>query len=107
MTAAPTPRQQRPERKIDVGQLFDKLPPSAIQAECAVLGSMILDWRVCGEVVQIIKSAEDFYKPAHAAVYQALIELYNQVQSIDMVQLTQKLVDKGMLEQVGGVEYLI
>ena len=108
MTSAPTnPRRDRFERKIDVGQLFDKLPPSAIQAECAVLGSMILDWRVCGEVVQIIKSPEDFYKPAHSAVYSALIELYNQVQSIDMVQLTQKLVDKNMLDQVGGVEYLI
>jgi len=61
MTSAQTPsyeRRDRAERKIDVGRLFDKLPPSAIEAECAVLGSMILDWRVCGEVVQIIKSAE-------------------------------------------------
>lgn len=111
MTATPTPSFERSgrrsERKIDVSQLFDKLPPSAIEAESAVLGSMILDWRVCGEVVQVIKSAEDFYKPAHAAVYEALLELYNEVQSIDMVQLTQKLVDKNMLDQVGGVDYLI
>ena len=110
MTSAQTPQfegRRRSERKIDISRLFDKLPPSAIEAESAVLGSMILDWRVCGEVVQIIKSPEDFYKPAHAAVYEALLELYNQVQSIDMVQLTQKLVDKNMLEQVGGVEYLI
>ena len=49
--------------------------------------------------MQIVKSAEDFYEPAHAAVYEALLELYNQVQSIDMVQLTQKLADKDMLDE--------
>ena len=110
MTTASTPRNTKyraPERVIDVGKLFDKLPPSAIAAECALLGSMILDWRVCGEVVQIVKSPEDFYKPAHGSIYKALVELYDQVQSIDMVQLTQRLADQGVLEQVGGVDYLI
>ncbi|MEM9414964.1 MAG: replicative DNA helicase [Planctomycetota bacterium] len=99
--------QHRQQKSINAGPLLDKLPPSAIEAECAVLGSMILDWKVCGEVLQIIRSAEDFYKPAHGTVYAALIELYDQVQSIDMVQLAQKLTDKGVLEQVGGVDYLI
>ncbi len=92
---------------MDVSKLFDKLPPHALEAECALLGSLILDWRVCGEVIQIIKSAEDLYKPAHAAIYETLIELYDQVQSIDMVQLKQRLDDKGLLDQVGGLDYLI
>ncbi|XAM00991.1 replicative DNA helicase [Phycisphaeraceae bacterium D3-23] len=111
MSTAQTPRNpnydKRSERTIDVGKLFDKLPPSAIEAECALLGSMILDWRVCGEVVQIVKSPEDFYKPAHGTIYKALVELYDHVQSIDMVQLAQKLTDQGALDKVGGVDYLI
>ncbi|MEM9414909.1 MAG: replicative DNA helicase [Planctomycetota bacterium] len=111
MSTAQTPRNpkfdKRSDRVIDVGKLFDKLPPSAIEAECALLGSMILDWRVCGEVVQIVKSPEDFYKPAHGTIYKALVELYDNVQSIDMVQLAQKLTDQGVLDQVGGVDYLI
>jgi replicative DNA helicase len=73
----------------------------------ALLGAMILDAQVVGEVLQLLKGPEDFYKPAHAAVYATLVELYDQTQAIDMVQLNQKLVDKKMLEQVGGLEYLI
>ncbi len=94
-------------RRVDVSKLFDKLPPHALEAECALLGSLILDWRVCGEVIQILKGPEDLYKPAHAAIYETLVELYDQVQSIDMVQLKQRLEDKGQLEQIGGLDYLI
>jgi len=107
MTAAKSSRFERKERVFDVSKIYDKLPPVAIEAECALLGSMILDWKVCGEVVQIVKSPEDFYKPAHAAIYKAMVSLYDEVQSIDMVQLTQKLADRSELDQVGGVDYLI
>lgn len=94
-------------RRIDISNLFDKLPPHALEAECALLGSMILDWRVCGDVVQIIKGGSDFYKQAHSAIYDALVQLYDQGQSIDMVQLNQKLVDKQLLDEVGGINYLL
>ena len=112
MSTAPTQttkrfRQPMEIRRVDVSKLFDKLPPHAIEAECALLGSMILDWRVCGEVIQVLKGAEELYKPAHAAIYETLVELYDQVQSIDMVQLKQRMEDKGQLEQVGGLDYLI
>ncbi len=112
MSTAPTqtsPRRRQPMeiRRVDISKLFDKLPPHALEAECALLGSVILDWRVCGEVIQVLKGPDDLYKPAHAAIYETLIELYDQVQSIDMVQLKQRLDDKGQLEQVGGLDYLI
>ena len=94
-------------RKVELSKLFEKLPPHALEAEYALLGSMILDWRVCGEVLQIIKSPDDFYKPAHSAIYETLIELYDQNQSIDMVQLNQRLKDKQQLEHIGGLKYLI
>ena len=92
---------------IEIGPLFDKQPPFAMEAEMAMLGGMILDWQVTGEVAQILKGAEDFYKPAHGTIYTVLLELYDQAQSIDMVQLNQRLVDKGVLEEVGGLEYLV
>ncbi len=95
------------QQRADLPKLFEKLPPSAIEAEAALLGSMLHDWRVCGDVVQIIKGADDFYLGKHAAIYGVLVELYDQTQSIDMVQLNQKLADKQMLEQVGGLDYLI
>jgi replicative DNA helicase len=92
---------------VEIGPLFDKQPPHALEAEMALLGSLILDWQQVGDVLQVLKGADDFYKPAHAAVFESLVELYDQAQSIDMVQLNQKLVDKQMLEQVGGLEYLV
>jgi replicative DNA helicase len=110
MSSAPSQQDKRrpfQAREIDVSKLFEKLPPHAIEAEAALLGSMILDWRVCGDVLQTIGGSEDFYKPAHAAVYDTLVELYDQNQSIDVVQLNQRLRDKQLLEKVGGVDYLI
>ena len=100
-------RRDRPDRRVDVAELFNKLPPHAVEAEAALIGSIILDWRVAGDVIQVLHGSEDFYKPAHAALYETLLELYDEHQSIDMVQLNQRLVDKGMLEQVGGLEYLV
>ncbi len=94
-------------RKVDLARLYESLPPHALEAEMALLGSMILDWQVVGDVIQLIKSPEDFFKPAHGAIYHVLVELYDQQQSIDMVQLNQKLVDKSLLDQVGGLEYLV
>jgi replicative DNA helicase len=94
-------------RSGQIAKLFDKLPPHAIEAECALLGSMILDWHVIGEVVQIIQGADDFYKPAHAKIYAVLVDLYDRHQPVDMVHLNQRLVDLGELEQAGGLDYLI
>lgn len=110
-TAASTLHASRRSRPIirdkDLAKLFEKTPPSSPQAEAAVLGSIILDWRVCSEVLQILKGPDDFHRPAHAVIYQILIELYDQQQSIDMVQLNQRLTDRELLEQVGGLDYLM
>ncbi len=108
MATLPTPHNFKDAyRAADLAKLFDRLPPHAIEAECALLGAMILDGQVIGEVVQILDGAGDFYKPAHAAIYQTLVELYDHNQAIDMVQLNQRLKDRGELEPVGGVQYLI
>ena len=102
-----SPRRVFEPRQADVAKLLDKQPPHAIEAEMSLLGSMILDSRVCGEVVQILQGPADFFKTAHAAVYQVLVQLYDTNQPIDMVQINQRLRDLGQLEQVGGIEYLI
>ena len=91
----------------DLARLFQEKLPQAIEAECALLGSMILDWNVVGEVVQILDGGDDFYQSKHGALYRVLVEMYDQNQSLDMVQLKHRLEDLGLLEQVGGVAYLI
>jgi replicative DNA helicase len=93
--------------RVELGKLFDKLPPHALEAEMALLGSMILDGQVIGEVVQLMQGAEDFYKPAHAAIYQVLVDLYDKNDPIDDVHLQQKLKDRGELDNIGGINYLV
>ena len=108
MTTAPKDfRRAFEPKKYDLASLFDKQPPHALEAECALLGSLLLDWQVVGEVLQIIRSPEDFYLSKHAAIYKAAVELYDQHQSLDIVQLVQRLKDVGQLEAVGGVDYLV
>ncbi len=103
-TAAP--RSVRPSAP-PLAKLFDRLPPHAVEAEMSLLGAMILDSRVIGDVVQILTGADDFYQPRHAVVYQALVQLYDQNNPIDLVQLQQALTDRQALDDVGGIDYLV
>ena len=80
---------------IDLSKLFDKLPPHAIEAEMSLLGSMMVagteNIHIVGEVMELVKTGGDFFLPKHAAIYEALTKLYDQNNSIDLVQLTQRL----------------
>lgn len=96
--------QKKP--KIEIGKLFDRLPPNAIEAEMALLGSMILDASVTGDVIQIIKTQDDFYKPAHGAIFKALVDLYDHHNAGDIAMLYQLLVDRGLAEDIGGSDYI-
>jgi replicative DNA helicase len=95
------------ERPAPLGRLFEKDPPYSIEAEMSLLGSMILDPKVIGDALQVIKGPEAFYDERHAIIYQCLVGTYDKHHAADLVQLKQMLADKGVLEQVGGAEYLI
>ena len=91
---------------VEVGKLFEKLPPHAIEAEMSLLGSMLLDPQVIGEVVQVIRGGDDFFKPAHGAVFDSIVELYDKYSRLDLVTLHQLLLDRGVLAEIGGEDYL-
>lgn len=110
MTATPARyngRGRDPAPRIELTKLFDKLPPHALEAEAALLGSMILDWQVIGDVVQVIRGEEDFYRPAHGAIYRACVDLYEAGSKVDLVLLLERLKEKGVADQIGGVMYLL
>ena len=73
----------------------------------SLIGSIILDPAVCGDVVQIIRTAEDFFRPAHSELWSAILQLYDTHQSVDVVQLQQLMEDRGTLEQAGGLDYVV
>ena len=93
-------------RCLNVRQLFDRLPPFAEQAERSLLGAMILDHRVIGEVLQYVKTRRDFYLPKHGEIFDALRKLYDEQNAGDVAMLYQLLVDRGVAEDVGAPAYL-
>jgi len=89
------------------GELSGNKPPQDIEAECALLGSMILDHRVIVDVQAIIGGPQDFYKSIHGAIYKLIVQMHDAGQDVDMVMVNGKAKDLGILEQIGGLEYLI
>jgi len=82
-----------------------KLPPQNLEAENFILGSLLIDPNVIIKVADIV-NPEDFYKDAHAQIYSAMRELYAKREPIDILSLTSKLEEKGILEEIGGRTYI-
>ena len=87
-------------------RLDDFVPPHSLEAEMATLGSMMLSERAAEEV-QAILTEEDFYQPAHAEIFRAIRQLLLSAKAIDLVTIKDELIARGVLQEVGGVEYLI
>jgi replicative DNA helicase len=84
----------------------DHLPPQNIEAEQCVLGAMLLDRAVIGDVLLQL-AAEDFYMPSHAQIFSTLVGLFDQNQPVDLVIVTNALRECEKLEAVGGVDTLV
>jgi len=82
-----------------------KLPPHSIEAEESILSAILLDNNRLYDIVDIITS-EDFYRSAHQIIFEAASELFNQHNAADLVTVTNRLREKGTLEQIGGATYL-
>ncbi|WP_028543656.1 replicative DNA helicase [Paenibacillus taiwanensis] len=83
----------------------DRVPPQSTDAEAAVLGAILLQSEALITAMERVQ-AVDFYLPAHQFIYEAMIELGEEGQPIDMITLTAKLQVKKQLDDVGGVSYL-
>lgn len=82
-----------------------RIPPHSIEAEQSVLGSMIMDHDAVIVASEILR-ASDFYRPDHAQIFAAIMELYTSGNPIDLITIQDKLVQHGVLEQVGGLSYI-
>lgn len=82
-----------------------KLPPQNLNAECSLLGSILIDSDVMIDVADKITAA-DFYDKRHRQIYEAMTKLYSKHAPIDLLTLGNELRGAGKLDQVGGAEYL-
>ena len=85
--------------------MYDKIPPHNIDAEIAVLGACLIDREAVDKSAAMI-SPEDFYKPAHRQVYEALLTLMSRGQPSDLVLVADFMRGQNQLELIGGASFL-
>ncbi|MHC4618586.1 MAG: replicative DNA helicase [Planctomycetota bacterium] len=78
----------------------------SLEAEAAVIGSMIIDPPCIGKVLPILADERAFFKEEHRVIYSALVSLYISNKPVDAVTLRTKLKRGNQLKAAGGVEYL-
>src|SRR5580692_6207340 len=84
-----------------------KLPPQNLDAERSVLGSMLLSNDALDEVAAFLKPAH-FYLDAHQRIYDTVCKMRDRgLGAIDSVTVGDELQNVGLLEQVGGIPYLL
>ena len=83
-----------------------KVSPHDLEAEQAVLGSMLTDKDAVISAIEILKE-EDFYRPDNRAIYSAILNLYNRDEPIDLITVKSELESMGKFEQIGGLDYLV
>ena len=82
-----------------------RLPPQNLEAEQAVLGSILLREKSLPEVVDILRS-EDFYRDAHRLVFDAILTLFDQNERIDTLTVGDYLRAANLEAKAGGDDYL-
>lgn len=81
------------------------IPPQAIELEEAVLGAIILEKHALSQVMSILKP-EIFYKNAHSLIYQAILDLFSESKSVDLLTVTEQLRKNKNLKEAGGAIYV-
>ncbi|MEX2028854.1 MAG: replicative DNA helicase [Candidatus Curtissbacteria bacterium] len=82
-----------------------RVPPQDLDAEKSIIGAILLDRDAVIAVAQVLKP-EHFYKQSHSDIYNAIFNLFERREPIDLVTLTAELKSKGRFDDVGGAAYL-
>lgn len=90
---------------MDNELLNDSLPPQNIEAEQAVLGAVFLSPDALADAMEFVE-AKDFYRRAHQLLFQAMIDLNDDGEAIDVLTVNNRLEMNNQLDDVGGVAYI-
>jgi replicative DNA helicase len=82
-----------------------RTPPASLDAERSVLGTVLMDPTAVNVILEHLKP-EDFYRPAHQSITQAMIGLIQSNNPIDTVTLAEQMAQDGTLEKSGGITYI-
>lgn len=85
--------------------MTDNLPPQNIEAEQAVLGAIFLNTDALADAMEYVEP-DDFYRRAHQILFQAMVDLNNDGEAIDVLTVQNYLTTNNQLDDVGGVAYI-
>jgi replicative DNA helicase len=83
----------------------DRIPPNNLEAEMAVLGSILVDREMMATVSEIC-APHDFYAHVHETIFGALLQLYERGEPLDKITVAEELRRRALLDKVGGIPYL-
>ncbi|MCP2261417.1 primary replicative DNA helicase (EC 3.6.1.-) [Streptoalloteichus tenebrarius] len=83
----------------------ERMPPQDLAAEQSVLGGMMLSKDAIADVVEVLRPG-DFYRPAHQAIYDCILDLYGRGEPADAITVSAELERRGELLRVGGAPYM-
>ena len=81
------------------------VPPQNVEAEQAVLGTILIQDRSLLKIVEIL-SPEDFYRDSHKVIYEVMVSLFEKREPHDLITVNSLLSDQNRLDQIGGTSYL-
>lgn len=90
----------------DILEAQGRIPPQAVEVEEAILGSMLIEPEAATIALNLLKT-NDFYKPAHRFIFDAMKSLHESGNALDLLTIETELKDQGHLESAGGEAYLI
>ena len=82
-----------------------KIPPHDIEAEQAVIGSMLTDFDAVVTAIEMLKP-EDFYREDNRLIFVSIVSLFNKGEPVDIITVKAELESMGKFDNVGGIEYL-
>ena len=88
-----------------MNETVEKLLPQNIEAECGVLGSIIIDPEAIVQVSDFLHP-DDFYRDAHRTIYEVILQLYEEHEPADFITICDELERRSKLEEVGGASYI-
>jgi replicative DNA helicase len=86
--------------------MFGKVQPQALPLEEAVLGALMLDKDALTVVIDILRP-ESFYMEAHQIIFRCIMKLFEKLQPVDLLTVTEEVKKAGELEKIGGAYYLV
>lgn len=85
--------------------MIDRVPPQNVEAEQSVLGAMLIEREAISKVAEFLRQ-EDFYREAHRLIYNAMLQLFNKNDAVDLITITEFLRKEDKLEAAGGIAYI-